>query len=193
MTQTFLNLKSFSNGDHLSLEEHKMLPYRITQVGKENALFITDLELRAWMEDTLNEWEEDAEDYQEEIEDLVAGLMDGDFTKDQIIEFLDSGNYTTCDLEHFREYRRMCDEFDQDAVDAFCEDFYIDQVEHFEEAYQGIHESGADFAEQLVDDCYGFHSDFPTWVHIDWEKTWDYALSYDYTITDDGYVFCNNF
>ena len=192
MTQTFLNLKSFSNGDHLSLEEHKMLPYRITQVGKENALFITDLELRAWMEDTLNEWEEDAEDYQEEIEDLVSGLMDGDFIKDQIIEFLDSGNYSTCDLEHFREYRRMCDEYDQDAVDAFCEDFYIDSIEHFEEAYQGIYDSGADFAEQLVDDCYGMR-DFPTWVQIDWEASWDHALSYDYSITEDGYVFCNNF
>ena len=36
MTQTTLGLKSFFNGDPLTLEEHKMLPYRISTLGKEN-------------------------------------------------------------------------------------------------------------------------------------------------------------
>jgi len=33
--------------------------------------------------------------------------------------------------------------------------------------------------------------DMPYWVAIDWEKTWDDGLSWDYTF-NNGYVFCNN-
>ena len=68
----------------------------------------------------------------------------------------------------------------------------MDMVEHAVDMYQGEYYSGADFAESLVDDCYGC-GDLPSWVQVDWEQTWDYALSYDYTITDSGYVFNSNY
>ena len=48
----------------------------------------------------------------------------------------------------------------------------------------------AEFAENFLNDCYGM-PDMPYWVAIDWEKTWDDGLSWDYTFSS-GYVFSNN-
>ena len=75
------------------------------------------------------------------------------------------------------------------AIEAFIELYGEENVEHFEDAYQGEYESGAHFAESIVDDCYGV--DVPSFVVIDWEATWD-NLYYDYSI-EDGHVFCDNF
>ena len=84
------------------------------------------------------------------------------------------------------------DELSEDIISEFLEEFGMDMVEHAVDMYQGEYYSGADFAESLVDDCYGC-GDLPSWVQVDWEQTWDYALSYDYTITDSGYVFNSNY
>ena len=81
-------------------------------------------------------------------------------------------------------------------------DLGIDTPEKFEDSYQGCHnkyccggQSGeAEFTEEMISDCYTF--DIPTWVYIDWQKTWDDALSFDYsTVEDDGviYFFNNHF
>ena len=47
-----------------------------------------------------------------------------------------------------------------------------------------------EFAENFLNDCYGM-PDMPYWVAIDWEKTWDDGLSWDYTFVN-GYVFNNH-
>ena len=76
-----------------------------------------------------------------------------------------------------------------EAVAAFIELYGEENVESFEDAYQGEYESGAHYAESLVSDCYCV--DIPGFVVIDWEATWD-QLYYDYSI-EDGHVFCDNF
>jgi len=76
----------------------------------------------------------------------------------------------------------------RDAVDAYVEVFGEDYLNYFEDAYQGEYESGADFARQLVEDCYT--SRLPHFVEIDWEATWQ-NLSYDYC-EQDGFIFSNN-
>ena len=75
------------------------------------------------------------------------------------------------------------------AIEAFIELYGEENVEHFEDAYQGEFESGAEFAESMVNDCYCL--DIPSFVVVDWEATWD-NLYYDYSI-ENGYVFCDNF
>lgn len=75
------------------------------------------------------------------------------------------------------------------AIEAFIELYGEENIESFEDAYQGEYESGAEFVESLVSDCYCL--DIPSFVVIDWEETWD-NLYYDYSI-EDGYVFCDNF
>lgn len=54
----------------------------------------------------------------------------------------------------------------------------------------GHHDSEADFARYWWE---GFasvnHPNFPTWLHIDWQKTWDSELRHDFYYEDStGYV-----
>ena len=65
------------------------------------------------------------------------------------------------------------DEFYQELIDHG-----IESLEMFEDSYQGQYESEAQFVEQILDECY--QSDLPKWVDIDYQSTWDRALSFDY-------------
>lgn len=80
--------------------------------------------------------------------------------------------------------------YSDEAVDAFLELWDEDDLEYFEEAYQGEFRDGAEFAEQLVSDCYGMSRDLPSFVAIDWSETWE-NLRYDYC-EQDGFIFCQN-
>ena len=94
-------------------------------------------------------------------------------------------------VDHYETYNRLCEDFGQNLVDEFIEDFDVSTIENFEDMYQGQYNSGADFAEQLAIDC-GMVSTGISWVEIDWEKSWD-NLSYDYTEIGNGYIFCDNY
>ena len=97
-------------------------------------------------------------------------------------------------LTYYETYHRLVDDYGQNLVDEFAQEFDVDSVEHFEEMYQGQYNSGADFAEQIATDCgyiKSYQGDLPSWIEIDWEKTWD-NLSYDYTELIGGHIFNNN-
>jgi hypothetical protein len=79
--------------------------------------------------------------------------------------------------------------FSDEAVDAFIEVWSVDDLENFEDAYQGEYESGAKFAQELVEGCYGL-LDIPSFVSIDWADTWE-NLRYDYC-EEDGFIFSTN-
>ena len=116
-------------------------------------------------------------------------LLEDGHDEDEMKEFIEThGNKDF--MCYYEDYARMIDQYDQETVDAFLEEFDIMDVEHLEEAYYGHFDSEAEFAETFVNDCYGL-PDMPYWISIDWEKTWDDGLSWDYTF-NNGYVFCNN-
>ena len=94
--------------------------------------------------------------------------------------------------DHYETYSRLVDDYEE-VVDEFIEDFDVSAVENFEEMYQGQYESGADFAEQISKDCGYITRELPSWIEIDWEKTWDNALSYDYTLIGEGHIFNANY
>ena len=96
-------------------------------------------------------------------------------------------------LTYYETYHRLVDDYGQNLVDEFAQEFDVDSVEHFEEMYQGQYNSGADFAEQIATDCGYITRDLPSWIEIDWHKTWDNALSYDYTELIGGHIFNNNY
>ena len=88
----------------------------------------------------------------------------------------------------------------EEDLDKFMEDLDdngIETVEQFEDAYAGQYDSGADFAEQLCDNCgYLSESNLPTFIsnHIDWQAVWDCELRHDYTMSDvGGYFFSCHF
>ena len=80
------------------------------------------------------------------------------------------------------------EDYPADGIRAFIEYFGEDCISDISDSYQG-EMSGAEFAEQLVSDCYSL--DIPSFVSVDWEDTWD-NLRHDY-IEQDGYIFCINF
>jgi len=78
----------------------------------------------------------------------------------------------------------------EDACKAYLELGISDNLDDFEEAYQGQYDNDVDLAQQLAEDC-GYIETNLSWPHncIDWE----YAakeLMYDYS-AEDGYYFRN--
>ena len=94
-------------------------------------------------------------------------------------ELLDDYNTLYC-----WEYNDMCE---------FIENYDTETIEHFEDMYQGQYDSGAEFAEMIASDCGYVSRDMPSWIEIDWQKTWDNALSYDYTELIGGHIFSDSY
>ena len=93
-----------------------------------------------------------------------------------------------CDNDENQDIaNQLLETYPSEAVSAFIELFGVVELENFEDSYQG-EMSGAEFAEQLVTDCYCM--DIPSFVCVDWSATWD-QLSYDYD-EQDGYIFSRN-
>ena len=70
-------------------------------------------------------------------------------------------------------------DYGKGLVDEYIEYYFLDAIDHFEDAYSGEYESGAQFAEQMVSDMGYVNNNIPSWVQIDWQATWD-NLSDDY-------------
>ena len=119
----------------------------------------------------------------------LEGLIEDGHDEDEMKKFIETHGAKDF-VCYYEDYARMVDEYDQETVDTFLEEFDLMDVEHLQDAYHGQYSSEAEFAETFVSDCYGM-PDMPYWIAIDWEKTWDDGLSWDYTF-NNGYVFCNN-
>ena len=66
-------------------------------------------------------------------------------------------------------------------------------IENFEDMYQGQYESGAEFAEQICQDCGYISNNIPHWIVIDWERTWEANLRHDYIELGEGHIFSANY
>ena len=102
-------------------------------------------------------------------------------------------------LTHYETYHRLVEDYGMELVDKFADEFDVDCVENFEDMYQGQHETGANFEEHICVEL-GYINDLPSWVAVDWESTWEDALSLDYTEIDCdcsdytyGHIFSNNY
>ena len=125
----------------------------------------------------------------EHVQEHLEGLLEDGHDKDEMKEFIETHGNSDF-LCYYEDYARMVDEYDQETVDAFLEVFDMMDIEHLQDAYYGQYDSGAEFAESFVSDCYGSPSEMPYWIAIDWEETWS-NLEYDYS-ESNGYIFCNN-
>ena len=65
------------------------------------------------------------------------------------------------------------DEFYQELVD-----YGIESLEQFESSYEGQYESEAEFVEYILNEIEIIN--VPHYVCIDYQKTWDHALRFDY-------------
>ena len=138
--------------------------------------------------------EDDAEyptDHTSEIRTVANLLLDEEVTREQVEDFID--RYSVYDLDHLEDYTIACNDLDEDVVHAYIEEQGdVAYAESVLEAYQGEYSSMEEFAQQMVEDC-GDLRDVPHWIEnsIDWENIAE-QFSWDYSITDEGYVFNNN-
>ena len=92
-------------------------------------------------------------------------------------------------INNYETYHRLVEDYGQGVVDEFMEDY---DIENFEDMYQGQYESGAEFAEQICQDC-GYTTNTPHWIVIDWERTWEANLRHDYIEIGEGHIFSANY
>ena len=55
-----------------------------------------------------------------------------------------------------------------------------------------IYKNGAEFAQNIAEDCGDVPRNMPSWIEIDWEASWE-NLTYDYVESDGGHIFSQNF
>ena len=91
---------------------------------------------------------------------------------------------------NYETYYRLVEDYGQGVVDEFMEDY---DIENFEDMYQGQYESGAEFAEQICQDCGYISNNIPHWIVIDWARPWEANLRHDYIELGEGHIFSANY
>ena len=129
-----------------------------------------------------------SEETQTQIEEFLENTFGWD--EDELVDFIEEHGEEKFKL-YFEEYADMVDDIGIGVVSAFLENFDIADISSCRDAYMGCYESGAEFAQSIAEDCGEIGSN-SSWIEIDWKASWD-ILSYDYVISDEGYVFSQNF
>lgn len=85
-------------------------------------------------------------------------------------------------LELDEEEREMVAAY-VEALGCTTDEETIDRARY---AFHGTAESFAEFAERTAEDTDAIPKDFPSWIVIDWEATWNCNLRFDYVTHRDA-------
>ena len=130
-----------------------------------------------------------SEETQTQIEEFLENTFGWD--EDELVDFVERFGEEKFKL-YFEEYADMVDDIGNEIVEAFLDNFDIADISSCRDAYQGQYENGAEFAQQLAEDCCEVPRDMSSWIEIDWEASWE-NLTYDYVECSDGHMFSQNF
>ena len=125
------------------------------------------------------------------VTELFNELVDDGHDADDLQAFIDEYGKSQF-VDYIEEYLQAVDEYNEEVVESFLEIFDIDSIGNLSESYQGQYDSGAEFAEQLAQDCCEVPIEMSSWIEIDWKASWD-NLDYDYTEGSGGHIFRQNF
>ena len=131
--------------------------------------------------------------YSEETQTQIEEFLENSFgwDEDELVAFVERFGEEKFKL-YFEEYADMVDDIGNEIVEAFLDNFDIADISSCRDAYQGQYENGAEFAQQLAEDCCEVPRDMSSWIEIDWEASWE-NLTYDYVECSDGHMFSQNF
>ena len=125
------------------------------------------------------------------VTELFNELVDDGHDADDLQAFIDEYGKSQF-VDYIEEYLQAVDEYNEVVVESFLEIFDIESIGSLSESYQGQYDSGAEFAEQLAQDCCEVPRNMSSWIEIDWKASWD-NLDYDYTEGSGGHIFSQNF
>ena len=130
-----------------------------------------------------------SEETQTQIEEFLENTFGWD--EDELVDFIEEYGEEKFKL-HFEEYADMVDDIGIDVVSSFLNVFDIESVSSCRDAYQGRFDSGAEFAQNLAEECGDVPRGMSGWIEIDWKASWD-NLDYDFVESDNGHIFSQNF
>ena len=130
-----------------------------------------------------------SEETQTQIEEFLENTFGWD--EDELVAFIETYGEQKFKTD-FEDYAAMVDDIGIGVVEAFLENFDIADISSCRDAYQGQYENGAEFAQQLAEDCCEVPRDMSSWIEIDWEASWE-NLTYDYVECSNGHIFSQNF
>ena len=130
-----------------------------------------------------------SEETQTQIEEFLENTWNWD--EDELVAFVERFGEEKFNM-YFEDYASAVDEYNEELVEAFLENFDIADVSSCSDAYQGQYESGAEFAQQMAEDCGDVPRNMSGWIEIDWKASWD-NLDYDYVECSGGHIFSQNF
>ena len=130
-------------------------------------------------------------EYNDETKELIDELVD-DGNELEVLEDFIKEHGETYFLTYIEDYLQAIDEYNEEVVESFLEIFDIDSIGSLSDAYMGQYDSGADFAQNIAEDCGDVPRNMSSWIEIDWKASWD-NLSYDYTEGSGGHIFSQNF
>ena len=130
-------------------------------------------------------------EYSEETQELIDELVD-DGNEIEVLEDFIKEHGESYFQSYIEDYLQAIDDYDEEVVESFLEIFDIDSIGSLSDAYQGRYDSGADFAQNIAEDCGDVPRNMSSWIEIDWKASWD-NLSYDYTEGSGGHIFSQNF
>ncbi len=125
-----------------------------------------------------------------EVQEKIADLIDMGYHDADMYDFINVYGQDAF-LTYYDQYVDLGENHSYDAVEAFIQEFDIDSLPQFEDAYYGAYDSEEQFVESYIDDTSGAASIAP-WVVIDYTQTWESSLQYDF-VFNNGYVFNSNF
>jgi hypothetical protein len=128
--------------------------------------------------------------YPANVQEKIDELKEQNYHDEDMFDFI--SEYGNDDfIAYYEEYVHNGEDYSYDAVDAFVNEFGIECIAHFTDAYYGQYDSVEDFAEQFTSDVYALNlNDTP--VVVDWTATWECNLRYDFAF-NDGFVFNKNY
>ena len=129
-------------------------------------------------------------EYSEETQELIDELVD-DGNELEVLEDFIKEHGESHFQSYIEDYLQAIDQYDEEVVESFLEIFDIDSIGSLSDAYMGQYESGAEFAQQLAEDCCEVPREMSSWIEIDWKASWD-NLDYDYTEGSGGHIFSQN-
>ena len=112
------------------------------------------------------------------VTELFNELVDDGNDADDLQAFIDEYGKSQF-VDYIEEYLQAVDEYNEEVVESFLEIFDIDSIGSLSDSYQGQFDSGADFAQNLAEDCCMVPREMSGWIEIDWKASWD-NLDYDY-------------
>ena len=128
-----------------------------------------------------------SEETQTQIEEFLENTFGWD--EDELVDFIERFGEEKFKL-YFEEYADMVDDIGIGVVESFLDNFDIADISSCRDDYMGCYESGAEFAQQIAEDCGDVPRNMSSWIEIDWEASWD-NLSFDYFESEDGHIFSN--